>query len=352
MTTTDTDTGRTTPLTPRQEEILRVVVERHIASGQPVGSKHIAGGTGLDWASSTIRSELHRLEELGYLNHPHTSAGRVPTEVGYRYYVDALVPRGPLPAAGGALTRTLGTDLAHVEVDQTLRRLADAMSEVTDLLGVVTGPPVASATVRHVEVLLLQPHLVTVVVITSTGDVTKRLFAFERPVDPGLVDWAAAFLNERVQGLPVGARSITARLADPSLGPVERGFLDALSPALVDLEEDRAVYVAGQARVLTDERRREIAGFEGLMRALEHRYALLSVLSGALDGSRVYLRIGSELPSDLSGVSIVAAGYGPPRGTLGAVSLIGPVRMDYALAITTVREASRALSSYVEDVYG
>jgi heat-inducible transcriptional repressor len=350
MTTTGTDS--TAPLTPRQEEVLCAVVERHIASGQPVGSKHIAGEGGLDWASSTIRNELHRLEDLGYLNHPHTSAGRVPTEVGYRYYVDELLPRGPLPTTGGELTRTLGTDVARVEVDQTLRRLADAMSEVTNLLGVVTGPPVASATVRHVEVLLLQPQLVTVVVITSTGDVAKRLFAFDRPVDPGLAEWAAAFLNERVQGLPVGARSIASRLTDPSLGPMELAFVDALSPALMDLEEDRAVYVSGQARVLTDERRREIAEIDGLMRALEERYALLSVLRGALDGTRTYLRIGSELPSDLSGVSIVAAGYGPPRGNLGAVSLIGPVRMDYALAIATVREASLALSSYVEDVYG
>lgn len=350
MTTTGTDS--TAPLTPRQEEVLCAVVERHIASGQPVGSKHIAGEGGLDWASSTIRNELHRLEDLGYLNHPHTSAGRVPTEVGYRYYVDELLPRGPLPTTGGELTRTLGTDVARVEVDQTLRRLADAMSEVTNLLGVVTGPPVASATVRHVEVLLLQPQLVTVVVITSTGDVAKRLFAFDRPVDPGLAEWAAAFLNERMQGLPVGARSIASRLADPSLSSMERAFVDALSPALMDLEEDRAVYVSGQARVLTDERRREIAEIDGLMRALEERYALLSVLRGALDGTRTYLRIGSELPSDLSGVSIVAAGYGPPRGNLGAVSLIGPVRMDYALAIATVREASLALSSYVEDVYG
>ena len=340
------------PLTPRQEEVLQAVVERHIASGQPVGSKNIAGRDGLDWASSTIRNELHRLEDLGYLDHPHTSAGRVPTEAGYRYYVDALLPRGPLPVTRADLAGRLGTDLARVEVDQTLRRLADAISEVTDLLGVVTGPPVASATVRHVEVLLLQPQLVTVVVITSTGDVAKRLFAFDQPVDPGLADWAAAFLNERVQGLAVGARSLAARLADPSLGPLETAFLRAIAPALTDLEEERAVYVSGQARVLSDARRGEIAEIDGLMRALEERYALLAVLRGALDGSRTYLRIGSELPSGLSGVSIVAAGYGPARGNLGAVSLIGPVRMDYALAIATVREASRALSSYVEDVYG
>lgn len=340
------------PLTARQQEVLRVVVERHIEDGQPVGSKNIAGRGGLGWASSTIRNELHRLEVMGYLDHPHTSAGRVPTEAGYRYYVDALLPRAPLPPPGDDLARSLGADLARVEVDQALGRLADVMSEVTDLLGVVTGPPVASATVRHVEVLLLQPQLVTVVIITSTGDVAKRLVAYDRPVDPALSEWAAAFLNERVQGLAVGARSMAQRLADPSLGPTEQAFVQSIAPALTDLREDRAVYVSGQARVLTDGRRREVAEVEGLMRALEERYALLAVLRGALDGSRTYLRIGSELPSGLSGVSIVAAGYGPPRGDLGTVSLIGPVRMDYALAIATVREASRALSSYVEDVYG
>jgi heat-inducible transcriptional repressor len=340
-------------LTPRQEEVLRAVVDRHITSGQPVGSKHIAGNDGLDWASSTIRYELHRLEELGYLNHPHTSAGRVPTDVGYRYYVDRLLPSGSLPAPRAAVDAAIAPDVVHVQVDQTLRRLADAISDVTDLMGVITGPPVASATVRHIEVLVLQPNLVTVVVITSTGDVTKQLFAFDQPVDPHLADWAAAFLNDRAQGLPIGARTIAGRLADPSLGPRERTFIDAIAPALVELDEEREVYVSGQARVLTEERRGEIAQIDGLMRAMEERYALLAVLRNAIDGGqRPFLRIGSELPSGFTGVSIVAAGYGPARGDLGTVSLIGPVRMDYALAIATVREASRALSSYVEDVYG
>ncbi len=340
-------------LTPRQEEVLRAVVDSHITSGQPVGSKHIVGRGELEWSSSTIRYELHRLEELGYLKHPHTSAGRVPTDVGYRYYVDQLLPTTALPVPRAAVDAAIAPDLVHGQIDQTLRRLADAMSDVTDLMGVVTGPPVASATVRHVEVLVLQPSVVTVVVITSTGDVIKRLFAFEQPVDRGLADWAAAFLNERVQGLPIGARTIGSRVGDPSLGPSERAFLEAVAPALVEIDEDREVYVSGQAHMLTRERRREIDEIDGLMRAMEERYALLAVLRDAIDGgSRPFLRIGSELPPGLSGVSIVAAGYGPARGDLGTVSLIGPVRMDYALAIATVREASRALSSYVEDVYG
>ena len=340
-------------LTERQEAILRVVVERHIETGLPVGSKHIAGLEGLDWASSTIRYELSRLEELGYLAHPHTSAGRVPTDRGYRYFVDRLLPRGAVPAAPGDIAGAREVGRMRHEVDQALRRLADVISQVTSLLGVVTAPAATSATVRHVEVLRLQPQLVCVVVITSSGDVARRVFAFSEPVDPGLVEWSAAFLQERTVGLPVGARSLARRLEDPGLRPVERAFIAALAPALTELEEEaETIYVGGQARFLSAGRARDAVQIDALMRALEERYALLALLRGALGTNRVVLRIGSELGgTGLSGLSLVAANYGSPRRNLGAVSLIGPTRMDYALAIATVREAAHALSGYVEGVY-
>ncbi|MCU0308986.1 MAG: heat-inducible transcriptional repressor HrcA [Thermoleophilia bacterium] len=335
----------------RQEAILREVVERHIATGAPVGSKHIAGQGGLDWASSTIRSELNRLEELGYLSHPHTSAGRVPTDRGYRYYVDTLLPRRSLPSPPAGIAGALDEGRMRQEVDLAMRTLADVMAQVTDLLGVVTGPPPTSATIRHVEVLRLQPQLVCVVVITSSGDVARRVFAFDTAVDHGLVEWAAAFMNECAVGLPVGSRTLARRLEDPSLGPRERAFMADVAPALTDLREEAALYVGGQARFLAA-RVTDLREIDALMRALEERYALLALLRGALEANRVVLRIGEELtPSGLSGLSLVAANYGSARRNLGTVSVIGPTRMDYALAIATVREAAQALSGYVEEVY-
>ncbi len=341
-------------LRPRQEVILRTVVEEHIATGTPVGSKNIAGREGIDFASSTVRYELARLEELGYLDHPHTSAGRVPTDEGYRYYVDTLLTRDPPARPPAMVERALDLTEMRREIDAALGRLADVVSQVTSLLGIVTAPPPESSTVRHVEVLLLQPQLVMVVVITSTGAVTKRVFAFEGPVDPGLCEWAGAFLNEQVSGLAVGARMIATRIAEPSLGTRETAFLEAISPALVDLDEQAvgAMFVGGQARFLAEQRHLDLLAIDALMESLEERYQLLAFLRGALSRNEVYLRIGSELPdSSLAGLSMVAANYGVPRRNLGTVSLIGPTRMDYRLAMATVRGAAQLLSEFVEGVY-
>lgn len=342
-------------LKPRQELILRTVVEEHISSGVPVGSKNIAGREGLDFASSTVRYELARLEELGFLDHPHTSAGRVPTDRGYRYYVDTLLTRDPPARPPAMVENALDLKVMRREVDAALERLADVVAQVTNLLGIVTAPPPQSSTVRHVEVLLLQPQVVMVVVITSTGAVTKRVFAFESAVDPGLCEWAGAFLNEQVVGLPVGARMVASRIAEPSLGLKELAFLEVLAPALTDLSEEEGVggfFVGGQARFLAEQRHLDMMALDALMESLEERYQLLALLRGALSRNEVYLRIGAELPDrSLSGLSMVAANYGVPRRNLGTVSLFGPTRMDYRLAMATVRAAAQVLSRYVEGVY-
>jgi heat-inducible transcriptional repressor len=341
-------------LSPRQEQILGAVVERFIASGTPVGSRHIAGTHGIDFAPSTVRYELARLEQLGYLGHPHTSAGRVPTDRGYRYYVDRLVPRG-----GGALVPSdaleTAVDLGEVrtEVEGALQRLADAISQLTSLLGVVTAPATRIATIRHVEVLLLQPQLVTVVVITSTGSVSKRMVAFDRPVDPGMVEWAKAVFNERLTGVGVGARTLDSRLSDPTLSAREHEFLDALSPALSEMAEETSdhLFVGGRARFVADSQQ-DMAAIGALMEQLEERYALLALLRRAMSRNEVYLHIGSELPEPgLQGLSMVAANYGIARGNLGTITLFGPTRMDYRLAMSTVREAATVFSRYLEGVY-
>ncbi len=341
-------------LTPRQETILRIVVEDHILTRVPVGSKNIAGRDGIEFGSSTVRSELARLEQLELLNHPHTSAGRVPTDAGYRYYVDHLVARGELTPVVREVRSALEVGAMRREVDGAMRRLADAMSQVTNMLGVVTAPPTQSTTIRRIEVLLLQPQLVMVVVITSTGAVTKRMFAFERPVDPKLADWASDFFNEQLTGLPIGARSTASRLTDPTLAMREQAFLDVISDALLELGDDAegSIYVGGQARFLQEHRSQDLIEIGGLMRALEERYALLHLLRGALGRPDVFLRIGAEMTEpDMQGLSVVAAQYGSTRRNLGAVSLIGPTRMDYRLAIATVREAAHALSDFMEEVY-
>jgi heat-inducible transcriptional repressor len=297
-------------LTPRQAVILTRVVTEYIQTGHPVGSKALVESGVVDASSSTVRYELAELESRGLLGHPHTSAGRVPTDAGYRLYADQLLEQ-PLGAA------QLPIDLSEVrnEVDAALRSTTEMMSQVTNLLAVVTAPPLETAEIRHVEVLPLQPRVVMVVVITSTGGVTKRMFPFEDAVDAKLVEWANEYLNERLTGVRLGALTLRQRLYD-------------------------------------EMRWADLAEINDLMHALEERVGLLRLLRGALESNRLYVRVGAEneIPH-LRSLSLVAANYGLPARNLGTVSLIGPMRMDYATAIRSVRGAAALLSEFVEQVY-
>ena len=334
-------------LTPRQFEILHRLVEEFIGTGQPVGSKNLVERAGMEVSPSTVRHELAELEAFGLLTHPHTSAGRVPTEAGYRFYASALLARlDPRPPA-------FPLDLSAVrsQVDYALEATTEMLSQLTRLAALVSAPPLESSTVRHVEVLLLQPQVVMVVAITSTGGVTKRVVAFDEVVDSGLVEWAAEYLNERVGGLQLGSSRLRRAFDDPDLSARERSFLDALRPAFTELlHAEQRLYVSGTAGILDDVRAEELATHRRLLEVLEQRAALLRIL-GEATARRPFVRVGGDLDPHLSGVALVGASYGVAHRTLGAVSLLGPLRMDYETALQTVRGAAQELSRFVEEVY-
>jgi len=339
----------TVQLSERQQAVLRRVVEEFVGTGEPVGSKTLVERSDLRVSPSTVRAELAELENLGLLTHPHTSAGRVPTERGYRYYADELLGRlEPQPAAFPLdLTSTSN------EVESALQATTEMLSQVTRLLALVSAPPVQAATVKHVEVLLLQPEVVMVVVITSTGGVTNLRFAFAEPVDPGLVTWAAEYLNERLAGAHLASRAVKVAFDEPSLRPRERGFLLVLRSAFEQAaDEDRQLYVGGAAGLLDEMRAEEIGAYRSLMEALEKRAALLDVLAQRTDPRRPFARVGEELEQPgLRELSLVGATYGVAHRSLGSVSILGPLRMDYEKALRSVRSAAHELSRFVEDVY-
>jgi heat-inducible transcriptional repressor len=293
-------------LTARRREILRRVVEEYVATGQPVGSRVLVERAGLGVSSSTVRGELAELETLGLLMHPHTSAGRVPTETGYRLYAEELVQTMEGRPEG------IGVDLRSMrdEIEDALRTTTDMLSRATRLLALVSAPTLDTATIRRVEVILLQPTALMVVVVTSTGGVTKRVFRLEAPVDAGLVDWASEYLNEQVVGERLGTSSLRRRFAAPELAPRERAFLELIGPALLEARPDDGPEVF-------------VGGTVGLL----------------------------EEGDQLHDVSLIGATYGIRSTPLGAVGLIGPLRMDYEKAIRTVRAAAFELSRFVEHVY-
>jgi heat-inducible transcriptional repressor len=338
-------------LSPRQERILRKVVEDYLHTGQPVASRAIAADADLECGPSTVRNELVALEDYGLLAHPHVSAGRVPTDAGHRYVVDRLLSSEQVSLAR---PRQLELSLIRREVDEAMRVTTERLSQVTNLLAVVSAPTIDGASIRHVEVLALQPQLVLVVIITSTGNVSKLFATFDRAVDPGLVTWAGEYLGERLVGLGLGARMLQQRLIDTGLPATEQAFLAHFVPAFSELasEGEDSLFVEGTARLFETARIEDATRVNELVDLLERRVALLRVLRAALAEPGVYVRIGheNELPA-MHSLALVATGYGMGQRKLGTVSLIGPVRMDYAGAIATVREAAHQLSRFVEDAY-
>jgi heat-inducible transcriptional repressor len=339
-------------LSERQRGLLKLVVDSYLGTGRPVGSKALAGRGEVEWSPSTVRAELAELERVGYLTHPHTSAGRVPTDAGYRFYADTLLASGL--RRQGPPGRELDTTQARREVDEAMRETTAELSRITDLLALATAPPPSAARIHRVEVLLLQPRVVMVVVIASNGAVTKRIFSFSDPIDPGLVGWASSYLNERLSGLGLGARMIADRLGDPELDQAEAGFLAEIGDVFSELEgrPESDLYLEGAARLLSEDHAGDLPHVDALMRALERRAGLLRALHSALDERSVFIWIGDENPTpELRTVSVVGANYGLGYRNLGTVGVLGPLRMDYATAIVSVRDAAGRLSRFFESVY-
>jgi heat-inducible transcriptional repressor len=337
-------------LSPRKRAILRRVVEEYVATGQPVGSKALVERGWLDVSSSTVRHELAELEGLGLLSHPHTSAGRVPTEGGYRVYADELVDS----IEGRPDRLPLDLPAMRNELEAALQTTTDMLSQATRLLALVSAPTLEAAAVRHVEVLQLQPRSVIVVVITSTGGVTKGVVEFDAPVDPGLVDWARAYVTEQIGGRRLGSSGVRRSLEDPTLSVRERQFLDRIRAIILDAVSASGpqLYVGGAAGLLGDARGAELEACQHLLELLERRAAVLELLTDALDPRRTVVRVGPEIEGDqMHDVAYVGATYGLQSRSLGSVALLGPLRMDYDKAIRSVRAAAFELSRLVEDVY-
>jgi heat-inducible transcriptional repressor len=344
-------------LTERQARLLKAVIIEHQATQRPVGSRTLVERGVVAASASTIRYELGRLEEIGLLEHPHTSAGRVPTDLGYRMYVDRLVDSADLAAS----RRTAAPVERAARLDEAIAHVTQALAEATELLALVTAPAARGAVIRHIEVVQLQATRLVVVCITAAGDVTRHVVDSGIPIDGGLVDWAGAYLNETVCGMALGQNLLRARLADPQLHPAERAILALLAPAFTDLiDDEQDVHVGAtpeQLRALGS----DVQGIVNLVHVLEERQRLLGAIRRVASAGhgvahpaarRVSVRIGAEndLP-ELQPLSVVSAQYGLATRQLGVVGLIGPRSMDYPQAMRAVHMAADTLSLVAEDLH-
>lgn len=329
----------------RKAAILKAVVEEYVHTAQPVGSGTIARSSGLGVSSATVRNEMTVLEREGYLMQPHTSAGRVPTDRGYRFFVDHFTDQGALPATQRkAVSEFFAT--AHAALEELLHETSQLLSNVSRHAAMVVGPPGDAATLRSVQLVSLQPRVILAVAVLSNGVVEKSVVTLDEDVDDARVGAANATLNRQLNG------KTWTRL--PDLTTTGDREVDQLAKAARDALVERAgsepepFFVGGASRLAAEQSAFETAERASrLLEMLEHQVVVVSLVRELLDRG-LTVSIGSENPLDeLRDCSIVLAPYEVEGQAAGVVGVLGPTRMDYRHALAAVSAVSQQLGRHL-----
>jgi heat-inducible transcriptional repressor len=351
-------------LSGRRAKVLNAVVAEHIATGQPIGSGHLAGAEGLDVSSATIRSEMSALERDGFLTHPHTSAGRIPTDRGYRFFVDTL-PAPAMPEPRVTQVRTF-FDNARGELEQLLAETSRMLSNLTDYAAVVVAPGVEPAAIRSVQLVSLgsggpvtdegsgvtETTSVLVVIVLANGAVEKNHLFLRGNVPEHHLTAAGSHLTAQMSGRSLDAvwASPILRSTDDRVQAVCEATLAGVRPSSGTTEVD-GVFVGGAARMASAFD--AVSTIRQVLTVLEEQYVVVNLLREAVD-RRQQVSIGAEHGADaafesLLSCSVVAAPYLVDGHHVGTIGILGPTRMDYARARSAVAEVSGRLSSRLSE---
>jgi heat-inducible transcriptional repressor len=330
----------------RRALILRAIVGHYVRYGEPVGSKNLVESYNLGVSSATVRNDMAALEEGGYIYQPHTSAGRVPTDAGYRHFVDDFGPNVKLPAPEARRVETFFGE-PRWELEDALRHTASLLSQLTDHAAVVFAPALDQSMIRHVELVELSGRRAMLVVVTDTGRVENHLLTV--PDEPGYnqLTETSDMLNRLLVGVALESAAETI-IASGDRFPLELRNLATLVAAVLvqGLSEREAerMFLEGTSTILDEEKFSDLDTVRQVIGALEHRRLLLEVLADALSVGSVSVRIGSENPiSEMQFCSVITAPYGSPSHPIGMLGVVGPTRMDYRRTIAAVHEVSSNL---------
>jgi heat-inducible transcriptional repressor len=322
----------------RKTAILRAVVEEYIATAQPVGSAHIANNRDLAVSSATVRNDMAALEREGYLMHPHTSAGRIPTDKGYRFFVDNLVPNGSLGSIEQAKVGSF-FETAHFRLEETLQRTSMLLAQLTNYASVVIGPTAEVAVVRSVQLVRLSSHHITVVVVLSNGAVENAQIEITSEVTDDEILQANADLQQIMVTQPLSgmaahhkANRNASKNQTRSAGVV--ALCGKVLSALDRVRSDDNFYVGGVAQMAEAFDAVEIV--RNVLHTLEKQYVVVTLVRDMLNRG-VSVAIGAEHGVEpLSACSVVLAPVRADGETVGTVGVLGPTRMNYPQALATV----------------
>jgi heat-inducible transcriptional repressor len=332
----------------RRLEILRAIVDDYVATNEPVGSKVLAARHSLGISPATIRNEMALLEEEGLISQPHTSAGRIPTDLGYRVFVDRISTVKPLSAPE---RRAIDHFLeGAVDLDDVVNRTVRLLAQVTKQVAIVQYPSLSKSAVRHIEILPLTPMRLMIVLITDTGRVEQRIVELANQMSEANVAKLRSQLNllcagEKLNLIPNTLKSFTEKFE-----PTERTNVTSAVNVILEMTIERSeekVIVSGTAnlaRIPSD----FPTSFHPILEALEEQVVLLHLLGETADGTKV--KIGHEQDNtNLQSTSIVTSGYGPEGERVANLGIIGPTRMDYSGSMSAVSAVARYVSRFLEE---
>jgi heat-inducible transcriptional repressor len=336
-----------TALDDRRREVLRTLIQLHVETGDPVGSESLCRAFGRALSPASLRSIMAELEALGYLDHPHTSAGRIPTDEGYRVYVDSLM--GPPTLAPAEVQAIAELRLGGASTEQTMERASHLLSRLSRNVGFVLAPDIARTSFRHVDLVPLGHPRVLVVMVSATGIVTHKLIEVEERLEPGELQECANYLNAHFSGMPLA--EIRAHLLE--LMTEEKALYDSLLQRVIALgerafaapEPGASVYLDGASNMLKQPEFEDLERMRALFRTFEEKGRLVRILNACIVGDGIRVLIGHENPDpelqDLSLVTTTCRVEGEPGFGVG---VLGSTRMQYAHVVSLVDHVARAVS--------
>ena len=330
----------------RKAAILKALIEEYVETGQPVGSNTVARGAGLNVSSATVRNEMALLEREGYVTHPHTSAGRVPTDKGYRHFVDSLSRQKALePGARQEVASFFAT--AHHALEDMLHETSLLLSRITAHAAVVVGPQPDSARVRSVQLVRLHETSLLVLAVLSNGQVERQFIELASEVDEGRIGAATAVLDTHLRDAAFSDLPVPLTTGDPATDQLVAQARDALVTRASG-QRNEPVFVGGASRIAADLEAFTAGETVGrLLEVLEHQYLVVTLVRDLIDQG-VTVRIGSENRlEDLRECSIVLARFDVEGRPGGSVGVLGPTRMNYPQAMAAVAAVSRRLGEHL-----
>lgn len=335
-------------LTERQRLILNAIVDDYIRSAEPVGSRSISKRGDVGYSPATIRNEMSDLEEMGFLEQPHTSAGRIPSHKGYRYYVDHLVPWNETEPSELQQLETFFAEKLNA-MEQVIQHASTILSHMTSYTSILLGPEVFHTSLRHFQLLPLGENMAVAIIVTSTGQVENKTVSLPPGIPLSEMERVVNLLNSKLVGVPL--YKLKAKLHSEIAKEMEKhishyeGFMHLLESAL-DGESEHRLYLSGTTNMLNQPEFRDVEKVKDIFDLLEETPTMLKMMTPKMGTTGVQVRIGTENKHEaFSNCSLITATYSVEGEALGTIGILGPTRMEYAKVISILNVLSKDLTA-------